>query len=365
MQDNNSYLFHLSLYKLHAMNEVKALVILNHLLRLNGQEVCALIQREGSAQQALDTIKNWNSESHWQRDWELIEEQRVTLLSLFDNTYPAVFKELPDPPLLLYIKGALLPSDLESVAIVGTRSCSSYGLERAEKIAHDLAASQIPIVSGLARGIDTAAHRGALKAGRTIAIIGSGLSNLYPRENIPLSREIEGCGAVISELPMFTPPEKRHFPRRNRLLSALARAILLIEAPLKSGAMITMEHAHRLKRACLALPGRSDCETFRGNHLLIKTKKATLVEDFVDVLSFLSCKNLHRPSQSPYKPSPLNGLDDEEKGLAAHLSSEEITIDELSLRTHVPMSKLNSLLMSLVLKQVIQELPGKFYRRIV
>ena len=314
-----------------------------------------MIKERGSPEAALEGLCY---DSFWERDLDCALKEKISLLSFFDPHYPNSLKQLADAPLILYVKGTLLASDSASLGIVGTRQCSLYGQEMTGKIAQEIALAKLTVVSGLARGIDTAAHLGALKTGRTLALIGSGLSHIYPRENKVLAERIAEQGAVISELSMHTPPERRHFPRRNRLVSALSQGVLLAEAPIKSGAMITMEMAHFQKKMCFSLPGRADSESFRGNHFLIKEKKALLVENCADMLSLLGYPN---PS-SVY--SAADDLDLEEKELMTLLPSEEITIEELSLRTNLPIAKLSSLLMGLVLKQAVREFPGKFYKKV-
>lgn len=246
------------------------------------------------------------------KEWELMERRGVTAIEHTDSRYPKSLKALRDFPPLIYVKGELLPSDGEGLAIVGTRQCSIYGQEMAEEMASEIAGQGITVVSGLARGVDTAAHRGALKRGRTVAVLGSGLAHVYPKENVSLVEEIAERGAVISELPMLTPPDKRHFPRRNRLVSALSRGVLLIEAPVKSGAMITMEIARKQGKFCFAIPGRIDVESFRGNHFLIKKQQALLVEKVEEMLSIL----LPGTKNSSCK----------EKNIFVELSDEEVSL---------------------------------------
>lgn len=284
--------------------------------------------------------------------------------SFTDPRYPKALLTLSDPPPTIYIQGAILPEDSRAIAIVGTRLCTQYGLEMAAKIAEELAASGYTIVSGLARGIDTAAHLGALKAGRTLAVIGSGLHRIYPQENIPLAQKIAAQGAVISSFPLDAPPHKHHFPQRNRLISALSQALLLVEAPIKSGAMITVDLALAQGKKCFVLPGRADIDSFRGNHFLIKSQKAQLVENAREMLSILEPEHANL-SFRPISRSAVKPLSVEEEKLMKQLSSEEILLDALALKTEIPISKLSALLMGLVLKGVVRELPGKSYKKII
>lgn len=339
------------------MNETEALLILMHLPKVY---VRKLVVQYGSALAAMSEI-SWEYTKSWELDCQLIEKEKIKLISYVDPCYPTCLRDLSDFPLLLYIKGKLLPSDENGLGIVGTRQCSLYGQSLAEKIAEEVAVQGLSIISGLARGIDTAAHRGALKTGRTLAFIGSGFGHLYPKENTNLAEEISEKGAVISELPMTALPEKRHFPKRNRLVSAFSKGVLLVEAPIRSGAMITMEMAANQNKFCFALPGRVDMETFRGNHFLIKKQKATLVENASEMVSIL----LPEVSFITQKGKSFIELSTEEQQLVHFFPSEEIGIESLAEKTKLSIGKLNALLMGLVLKKVIREFPGKQYKRLV
>ena len=219
------------------MNEIEALLILNHVPGMGPVKVRRLIEQMG----LVAAARRWENETAWRRDLACAEKEGVALIPYTDARYPSALLQLSDFPTLLYVKGEL--PDGKALGIVGTRQCTHYGREMAEKIAEEVAVEGVTVVSGLARGIDTAAHLGALKSGRTVAFIGSGLADLYPTENAPLAERIAKQGAVVSEFPMLTPPDRHHFPRRNRLISALSQGVLLVEGPLKSGGMITMQMA--------------------------------------------------------------------------------------------------------------------------
>jgi len=296
----------------------------------------------------------------WRRDKALAEERGVQVIPFTSPIYPAPLLEIPDPPIILYVWGELQPIDSQGIAIVGTRACSNYGLEMTSRFSRDLARAGFTIVSGLARGIDTEAHRAALETGRTVAVIGSGLNHLYPRENEALAEAIAKKGAVISEYPMATPPDRHHFPRRNRIVSGLTRGTLLIEAPLKSGALITMELAAIQGRHCFAIPGRCDSEAFRGNHHLIKKRQAMLVESAEEIAANYG-ELFASPRTSPKRPP----LDAKEEKLLALLPEEELNIDEIALVAKQPIAEINVLLMSLLLKKCVKEYPGKLYRKTV
>jgi DNA processing protein len=303
----------------------------------------------------------WQHDLSWQKNLELVTKHDISLLSFTHPEYPKCLMHLSDFPVLLYIKGKIEECDQKSLAIVGTRTATSYGKEMASKIACDLASVGFTVVSGLARGIDTAAHFGALQSGRTIAVIGSGLANIYPKENKNLADSISNKGALISEFPMVTPPLRQNFPQRNRIVGRLSLGIILIEAPEKSGAMITMAKGLSQGLKLFALPGRADCENFKGNHRLIKEGKATLIENAEDICNYFS--KLFNINKINKETDQFPSLKEEESRLFRQLPNEEISIEEIVLLTKLPISKLNILLMGLVLKKAMKELPGKMYKK--
>lgn len=338
------------------MVNLEHIIALHYYTNANAYKAHQLIAHYGSLEATFSLTQEVHARAY--QELELIARHSINIVTFFDDLYPTALKTLADPPLLLYVKGN---SALENcLAIVGTRQCSRYGGEMAEKIAMDLSGQGLTIISGLARGIDTCAHKGALKTGQSVAVIGSGLLQLYPRENQALADSIASQGAVISEYPIHYPPAKHHFPKRNRLVSALSLGTLLIEAPLKSGAMLTMECASEQKKICMAIPGPADLENFKGNHFLIKNHKASLVENGSDVLSLLG-RNFSASIKEKNNSPPL---DPEEKELLKCLPQGEISLDEIILRVNISVAKLNSLLMRLILKEVIREYPGKFYKKV-
>jgi DNA processing protein len=229
-----------------------------------------------------------------------------------------------------------------------------------------LAGEDFTIVSGLARGIDTAAHKAALRRGRTLAILGSGLSHIYPRENEGLAQAIAEKGALISIFPPTTPPDRHLFPKRNSVISAFSKATLIIEAPReKSGAMITARYAIEQSRPLFALPGRVDNETFSGNHELIKKQQAQLVETPEEILSFFGELFSSQPARREAKASlekKIALLSSQEKQILAVLQREEASVETLSRVVAIPAELLHATLMDLILKKMIKELPGKIYQ---
>ncbi len=223
-------------------------------------------------------------------EFQKARDRGITLLAQCDAAYPPALKTITDPPLLLYLRGKLLPADALAVGIVGARECTLYGREQAKRFGHDLAQAGFTVISGGARGIDTAAHEGALRAGgRTIVIQGCGLFSTYPPENEALYRQIvEAGGAIISELPLEAPPAKENFPPRNRIIAGMSLGVLVVEANLRSGSLITARLAAAdYGREVFALPGRIDSPASAGTHHLIKSGSAHLVESVEDILDQL------------------------------------------------------------------------------
>ena len=214
---------------------------------------------------------------------ELSKKENIKIISILDEDYPEDLKNIPDAPIILYVKGVLDNSGL-NIAVIGSRKASSYGLLTAERLSGQLASLGVTIISGMARGIDSAAHKGALKAGgRTVAVLGSGLLNIYPPENVELAKQITGNGAVISEFPLKTSPLRENFPRRNRIISGLSKGVIVVEAALRSGALITADLALDQGRDVFAVPGEVGSPTSCGTNYLIK-QGAKLVDSAEDIL---------------------------------------------------------------------------------
>lgn len=362
------------------LNELEALVILASTPLLGSIKIRLLLNRFGSALEVLQVKPSeiadlpgfgpkitshwgyWTKNFFWKQNLELASKFDTQIIPFTSPSYPKRLLEISDFPILLYVKGKMAKEDQRCIAVVGTRQASIYGNEAAEKISKDLASLGFTVISGLARGIDTSAHKGALEKGRTLAVIGSGLANIYPHENKFLAEKILEKGALISEFPMETPPDRQNFPQRNRIVSGMSMGVVLIEAPLKSGAMITMEKAKAYKRKLFVLPGRAGDENFKGNHTLIK-QGAQLVENANDIANAFDSLFVFQTEESA-GPEHQVFLEKEEKELLHKMPNEELTVDELAEYTKLPIMKLNVLLMSLILKKVIKEYPGKIYKKI-
>lgn len=281
------------------------------------------------------------------------------LVTPVDAEYPKRLMEIFDPPLALYVWGTLQSRDEHGVALVGSRRTTHYGLETAERLAVQLAQSGVTVISGLARGIDTAAHRGALKGqGRTVAVLGGGLDCLYPAENAGLAGQISKQGAVITEYPMGRQPDKTTFPVRNRIVSGLSKGVTVVEADVASGAMITARQAMEQGRTVLAVPGRIDSFGSRGPNRLIKDG-ARLVESVEDILEELGCL-IPMPTGTTRGAKAMPSLTEAETGLVALISEEgEAGVDTLIRRAGIKAPELSALLLGLEMKRVVKMLPGQ------
>jgi len=289
------------------------------------------------------------------------QEFGARLIVRADESYPELLKNIYDPPTVLFAKGDVSCLSTKSIGIVGTRRASHYGLEIAKKLAFDLASVGITVVSGLAAGIDTAAHQGALKAkGKTIAVFGCGLDTIFPAANRGLAKEIEQNGALVSEYAFGSPTSKTNFPRRNRIISGLSLGTIVIEGDYKSGAMITAKCALDQGREVFAVPGDVRLEQSNGPHWLIK-QGAKLVENISDVLEELGMvmpDEIRKVENSNIRNSDLS---DDEKRVVAVLSLEPKHLDMIVYETGFSLSQISGLLLVLEMKQIIRQLPGKMF----
>ena len=285
-----------------------------------------------------------------------------------NKEYPATLKNIYFPPEELFVNGSISPSDNNAVAVVGTRRATYYGLESAEKIAYELALRGITVISGMARGIDSAAHRGALKAGgRTIAVMGSGHNYIYPRENRKLYDDIVKSGAVISEFPPGMPPLKANFPRRNRIISGMSKGVVVVEAPEKSGAMITVDFALEQGKEVFAVPGNVNSAKSSGTNSLIKegAKLAVDVRDILEELKgFLDAGEIDRAVSGGKTAALRPKLESDEKIIFGVLNEEPKNIDEITEITNLPASRVSKALLKMELKKVVRAVPGENFIRV-
>ena len=287
------------------------------------------------------------------REWAAQPGRSVVTLA--DPYYPQQLLQIPDPPVLLYVTGETRLLGAPSLAIVGSRNATQQGVTNAERFARALSEAGLAIVSGLALGIDAAAHRGGLAGrGSTIAVLGCGPDVVYPRGNELLSAQITENGAMVSEFPLGTPPERENFPRRNRLISGLSRGCLVIEAALASGSLITARLASEQGREVFAIPGSIHSPLSKGCHALIK-QGAKLVESAQDVLEELG---FDAASPNSRNPSGVSA------GLLQHMGHDPCTIDALIQRTGLTAEAISAMLLTLELEGKVGSLPGGIYQRI-
>ena len=289
----------------------------------------------------------------------------VRIISMSSPDFPVALKSIYDPPIVLYVKGDLLPTDLLAIAVVGARRCSIYGQTQAERLASGLARCGFTVVSGLARGIDIAAHRGALRAkGRTFAVLACGLGRVYPPEHKEMAERIAENGALISELPLNAAPQREAFPARNRLVSGLSLGVLVVEAARNSGSLITARHAAEQGREVFALPGQVDSPLNRGSHALIKDG-AKLVEDVDDIIKELGplSRTVVAESGEVYDDPRLLSMNQKEAQVYSVLSSTPQAIDDIITALRLPASEVSSTLTVLEIKRFVKQLSGKRFVR--
>ena len=286
----------------------------------------------------------------------------VRIITPLDDEYPDALKTIHDPPLALYVRGRLLPEDAKAIGIVGSRSTSHYGISAADRLAYQLGQVGFTVVSGMARGTDTAAHSGALKGGgRTIAVLGGAIDCLYPPENGDLAEKIARCGAVVSEYPMGRQADRMTFPYRNRIISGLSMGVLLIESAVKGGSMHTVDAAMEQGRTVFALPGRIDSPGARGPHRLIKNG-AKLVESLDDILEeyeFLIPPSQREIPEAATAARPDVPMTEAESRIAEALWREPMDVDSLGRETGLKSQDLSGLLLKLEMKRVVRMRPGR------
>lgn len=314
----------------------------------------------------INGFKSWDKINE---DFNLLKNTGIDIVTYHDETYPAKLLEIYDRPPFLYVKGTLRKEDI-NISIVGSRIASTYGRYTTERISRELAFRGITVVSGLARGIDSTAHRGALTAkGRTIAVLGSGLDIIYPPENKNLFTDITENGAVVSEYPPQTPPRACNFPARNRIISGMSYGVVVVEAGEKSGSLITARLALEQNREVFAVPGSIDATGSRGTNKLIK-QGAKLIENIDDILEEIlpQCPKSKLPAMSAttgLKQSPVpdhSCLNHVEKQLVGILSDKNrLHIDEMINLTGLSANDVASSLMMLELNGMITQFPGKFF----
>ncbi len=326
-----------------------------------------LLQVKSIGEDTAESIANWEKTVQLGAELNRIEQSGCRIVTQADAEYPELLRQIYDPPIVLYVKGTLLAKDKNSVAMVGSRLTTHYGTESARKLAYQLAYLGVTVGRERgARGIDSAAHQGALSAkGRTIAVLGTGINYVTPPENARLFEQIAETGALITQFPFNRPGDKQSFPIRNRIVAGMTLGTVVVEANLTSGALITANYANEYGRQVFAVPGRVDSPRSKGCHDLIK-KGAKLCEDAEDILS--EFEYLFPPTNRPPSPAqtgilPALELSENEQKAYDTLGTEEISIDEIIRKSGLPASAASVALLSLEMKRVIRQLPGKLFVR--
>ena len=401
--------------------ETKSLVHLSIIPGVGYQTIQRLLVAFGSAQRALDAtleeltqveglspnvgqrLIRGKSRVFVDQELELIEAHNCHLVAINDSAYPMLLKEIADPPPLLYVRGELGQPDAPSITVVGTRSPTNYGKTISRQLSQQLAENGVTVISGFARGIDTCAHQGALQAnGRTIAVLGNGLSQIYPDENKDLADEIVKSGALISEFSMSVPPFPKNFPRRNRLVSGMSSGTVVVEASVRSGSLITARHAAEQGREVFAVPGQIFSNQSRGSHQLIN-QGAKLINAIDDIWEAFPDRRLTPTLTSSLAQLPLDSsaasrgransnlfvevpaqdtsigsmgtpavkptiqstpeLSADERAILEAIDVPCSHIDQIARTTSLPMNKVSSTLVMLELKGIVQQMPGKQFAR--
>jgi DNA processing protein len=363
------------------MTSLEALVALNLLPKIGPVRIRRLLDRfespgaalsasyndlmriDGIGEETASILTKWQDHADPAAELREVAERGITLLPSDDPAFPPALRQAYDAPLFLYVWGRVEERDRHAIAVVGTRRITHYGREATKKLSFQLAHSGFTIVSGLARGVDTVAHESAIAAGgRTIAVIGSGLAKLFPAENLALAQKIaDGHGAVVSEFPLHTSPDKQTFPQRNRIVAAWSRALLVTECPAWSGSLITANLAAEYGRPVFAVPGPINSPTSAGCNRLIRDG-ATLVTDGADLMDDLGELPFARQPSLPFaENNAVPELPPEEASVFAALGDGESGVDRLIDATGLPSQTVTATLMKLEMRRLVRALPGFRY----
>jgi len=361
------------------MNEAEAYIALNMVPKIGPIRVKRLLEAFGSpsavlaapldhlqsvrgmGQDAAKSLREWESLVDLPGELALVREAGAKVLTLASPDYPTLLREIHDPPTVLYILGDILERDRHAIGVIGTRKPSHYATDCAKKLSYQLAYAGVTVVSGLARGIDTAAHQAALAAkGRTIGVLGSGLLEFYPPENRTLADKIATSGAVVTEFSMRVKADRQTFPMRNRIISGCSFGVLVVEAGANSGALISANQAGEQGRSIYAVPGRIDNPIAIGSNRLIQ-QGAKLITSAADILDDMGILFAEKPQLTPARAPELSGS---EQAVHAALGDEEIHIDALIERSGLPSHTVSSTLFALELKKLVRQLPGSRFVKI-
>jgi DNA processing protein len=368
------------------MTRTEAYLALNLLPNIGPVRVRKLLETFGSPERVLtasatelsringigtaqaEAIASWEKQIDLTGEQKKITDRGLHLLHQEDELFPPLLREVNDSPFLLYVWGKIEKRDHNAIGVVGSRNATPYGLNSAKKLSFQIAYAGFTVISGLARGIDTAAHEASLAAkGRTIAVIGSGIGQLYPPENMGLAERISQNGAVVSEYPVDRMADKQTFPYRNRIVAGWGNGLVVVEAPTRSGSLITAQQAIDRGRTVYAIPGQIDRPNSAGCNRLIQ-QGAKLVMDGADVLDdqlvLFPTSTPQRSDVAPDAPSTPVTLTLEEQIIVNSLAEGEAHIDELITRSGLTAATVSSSLMRLEMKRQIRALPGRRYQRV-
>jgi len=327
-----------------------------------------LRQISGLRKSVLESIIHWEKIVDIERELALIKEKGIRIITIIDDEYPFYLKNIHSPPTVLYIKTSSPFEFIPSIAIVGTRKASPYGEKITKELSMELSMRGFIIVSGMARGIDSIAHKAALDAGgRTVAVLGCGVDVVYPKENEELAEQIQAQGAIISEFGMGTSPSRENFPRRNRIISGLSLGVIVTEASARSGSLITARFALEQGREIFSVPGKINTTNSEGVNSLI-SNGAKLVQNVEDILFELqptmhTNKIMRKKTRESISLKPTN-LSPEEKKIYDTLSDEPVYIDNIMDKTQLSIGTLSQILLTLELKKIIRQVPWKMFIRI-
>jgi DNA processing protein len=318
----------------------------------------AELQAAGLDRRSIESLLTARQELDLDAELARVHAEGAQIITWADKRYPPRLSQIHNAPPVLYVKGEIEPQDEWAVAVVGTRSGTRYGRQMVEEIAGDLGRSRITVVSGLARGIDSLAHRAALRAGgRTIAVLGCGIDVVYPHEHRDLARNVIERGALVTEYPLGTKPEAGNFPPRNRIISGLSLGVFVVEAGKRSGALITADYALEQGREVFALPGNVNNRKSEGTNRLIQEGAAKLVMSVQDILEELNLTLVERQQEI----RTIVPEDENEARILEHISTEPIHVDEIGQKTELPISEVTSTLAMMELKGIVRQVGGMNY----
>jgi DNA processing protein len=362
----NDLLHQLALTEVPHIGPVQAKILMEHFEHAADvfkAPVGQLTRLEGIGKVRAESIKSFKAFAAAEEEMRFMEKYKITPLFLKDSAYPQRLLNCYDPPTLLFYRGEADLNRSRQVAVIGTRHKTDYGRHLAEQLVKDLAPYEVTIVSGLALGIDTIAHKASLKNQTpTVAVLAHGLDKLYPQENVSLAKDIvKRGGGLLTEFRRKTKPDKHHFPTRNRIVAGMCDATVVVETDVKGGSMITAELANGYNRDVFAFPGKVTDNKSAGCNLLVKTNKAMLLTDAQQLAEIMGWAPVNTPQPIPQKAMFVDLNDDEKKILSLLQEKEQVPIDELNLKSGLSVSGVAAAVLNLELKNIIQSLPGKRY----